>query len=75
MEVKISYSLFSDSVRKQLRSQKISFDVEKVKVIEQLAFNVSSLSFHKIISDDVRKKSLQKIHNRLLKEVWLGGSK
>ena len=75
MEIKISYSLFSDSVRKQLRSQKVSFDVEKVKVIEQLAFNVLSLSFHKIISDDIRKKSLEKIHNRLLKEVWLGGSK
>ena len=75
MDIKINYSLFSDSVRKQLRSQKVSFDIEKVKVIEQLAFNVLSLSFHEIISDDVRKKSLEKIHNSLLKEVWLGGSR
>ena len=71
MDIKISYSLFSDSIRKQLKKQKVSFDLEKVKVIEQLSFNVLSLSFHEIISEDVRKKSLEKIHKRLLSEVYI----
>jgi hypothetical protein len=71
MDVKISYSLFADSIRKQLKKQKVSFELEKVKVIEQLAFNVLSLSFHEIITDSIREKSLKRIHERLLSEVWV----
>ncbi|NRT11510.1 hypothetical protein [Flavobacterium sp. 14A] len=65
MKVKIKYSLFDDTIAKQLKAQKITFSKLEVKTIQEHAFHAMSLNFHKLISDSQRDTIIAKIHLRL----------
>ena len=69
MGIQIIYSLFTDSVSKQLKKLQIKFEKEEVKLIQELAFSVMNLKFHEIISDLEADKMLAKIHKKLLKHL------
>ena len=69
MGIQIIYSLFTDSVSKQLKKLQIKFEKEEGKLIQELAFSVMNLKFHKIISDLEADKMLAKIHKKLLKHL------
>ena len=65
MNVEINYSLFSDTIAKQLKSKKILFDKEKVKLLQELSFQTMSLSFHELITKEQSTNVMGKIHKRL----------
>lgn len=69
MELEIQYSLFSDTIAKQLKTKKINFDKEKVKTFQENAFYAMALHFHELISDSQRNTILHKNHKRLEKHI------
>ncbi|UOX32402.1 hypothetical protein LXD69_10090 [Flavobacterium sediminilitoris] len=69
MDLQIIYSLFSDSIKKQLKNHGLKFDKEEVKLIQELSFANMNLQFHKIISETEAEEIHKKIHKRLLKHI------
>jgi hypothetical protein len=71
MDIKIIYSLFSDSIKKQLKEAGLKFDKEEVKIIQELSFANMNLKFHEIISETQAEKNHKAIHERLVKHIDL----
>lgn len=69
MNVEINYSLFSDTIAKQLKSKKINFNKETVKMLQELAFQAMSLSFQELITKSQSTDIISKIHKRLEKHL------
>jgi hypothetical protein len=67
MKIEIYYSLFGDPIAKQLKKQKLNFNRDKVKLLQELVFQAMSLHFHELIATNQRDVILSKIHARLEK--------
>lgn len=68
-EIKIQYSFFADSISKQLKKQKVSFNKETVKKYQQIANCILTLRFHELISDNKADLLLHKNHKNLISEL------
>jgi hypothetical protein len=69
MDLQIIYSLFADSIKKQLKEHGLKFDKEEVKLIQELSFANMNLKFHEIISETQAEKNHKNIHERLVKHI------
>ena len=69
MDTQIIYSLFADTIAKQLKRKKINFVKEEVKIIQELSFYTMHLKFHEIISEAQAEKQHAEIHKILLKHL------
>jgi len=69
MDIEIIYSLFADSIKKQLKNQGLKFEKEEVKLIQELSFANMNLKFHEIISETQSEINHKKIHERLVKHL------
>ena len=72
MKVEIIYSLLGETIAKQLKRKKITFNREKVKLLQKMAFQAMALHFHKLITEKQKNDILSKIHSILenhLKEL------
>jgi hypothetical protein len=67
MKLEITYSLLGDLIAKQLKKQKVNFNRDKVKLLQEVAFQAMSLHFHELIATNQRDVILSKIHARLEK--------
>jgi hypothetical protein len=54
MKLEISHSLLGDPLAKQLKKQKVNFNREKVKLLQEVAFQAISLRFHELIDNKQR---------------------
>jgi hypothetical protein len=69
MDLQIIYSLFSDTIKKQLKDHGLKFDKQEVKIIQELSFANMNLKFHEIITETQAEKNHKKIHLRLVKHI------
>jgi hypothetical protein len=69
MDIKIIYSPFADSIKKQLKNLGLKFDKEEVKLIQEISFANMNLRFHEIISETESEKNNKTIHERLVKHL------
>ncbi|WP_134342132.1 hypothetical protein [Flavobacterium psychrophilum] len=75
MDLQITYSLFTDSIKKQLKDAGLKFEKEEVKLIQERSFANMNLKFHEIISENQAEKNHQTIHKRLVKHIDLHNAK
>ena len=69
MDLQIIYSLFTDSIKKQLKNNGLNFDKQEVKIIQELSFANMNLKFHEIISDTEADEIHKTIHKRLVDHI------
>ncbi len=69
MDLQIIYSLFSDSIKKQLKKHGLKFDKQEVKIIQELSFANMNLKYHEIISETEAEEIHKKIHERLKNHI------
>lgn len=70
MEIQINYSLFADSIKKQLKKEGITeFDKVEIQTIQELAFHAMNLKWHDMLTDSELDKVLSRVNKRLFKHL------
>lgn len=67
--VGLSFGVMSDSISKQLRSQKLKFSKDKVSQFEKQIDAVHRLRFGDILTDGMTEKIFTRLHRKIMAHI------
>lgn len=69
MDIVITFGATSPTIGNQLREQGLKYDIEKIKLMQQMAFQISMLRIHSILSEEDSAKARDRLYGKICNHV------